>query len=108
MTKPLFILFIVLFNTAVYSQSVTHLYDAQVPVETRSEAALNQGFKDALTQVLIKLSGDRHTPTRPDIQANSTIGGEQNHAIGLQTGSIGDWQRCCYDLGKRFGDGGIT
>ncbi len=51
-----------------YTQTASDLYQAQVTVKQRGEEARQEGFRQALTQVLIKLSGDRQTPLQPAIQ----------------------------------------
>jgi hypothetical protein len=67
-------LFAVGFAPAVLAQRVegeraaaTGVYEAEVPVNTQTEAERNRAFGRALAQVLAKLSGDRGAPGRPGV-----------------------------------------
>lgn len=63
---------ILLCHSTLYAQTTVDLYQAEITVKNRSEVARNEGFKRGLTQVLIKLSGDRKAPLQPAIQQQLT------------------------------------
>jgi hypothetical protein len=70
MKKCLLILLLsaVWFSPIAHTQPLTDLYEAQVTLKNRSEVVRRDGFKQALTHVLIKLSGDRKRPLQTAIQ----------------------------------------
>ncbi len=51
------------------AQTVTGLYEAAVPVKGRDNETKNEGMQRALTQVLIKLSGNHQKFMQPEVQA---------------------------------------
>lgn len=63
---------ILLCHSTLYAQTTVDLYQAEITVKDHSEIARNEGFKHGLTQVLIKLSGDRKAPLQPAIQQQLT------------------------------------
>lgn len=65
-----------LLSPAIRSQSTFDLYEARLPVERVAETVQAPVLKQALTQVLVKLSGDQHLPLKPSIQ-NQLKQGEQ-------------------------------
>ncbi len=57
-----------LLSSAVQAEVVRDLYSAQVPVADRSQAELNRASGDALSQVLVKVSGSLEVLDNPAIQ----------------------------------------
>jgi hypothetical protein len=54
-----------LIPTAVFSEQVHNLHEAEVPVVSQGEEARHAGFVDAFETVLVKLSGRGETPRQP-------------------------------------------
>jgi hypothetical protein len=65
---PILLLSAIWFSPIAHTQPLTDLYEAQVTLKNRSEVVRRDGFKQALTHVLIKLSGDRKRPLQAAIQ----------------------------------------
>ena len=61
-----FISFLVIANA--YAVVVSDINTADIPVSDRSNSVLQQGFHQALNQVLIKISGNTGVPTLPAVQ----------------------------------------
>lgn len=68
---PFIFLFIFLLFNIAFVQAQTHdLYEGRVPIEKYHDPHSQENFKQAFTQVLIKLSGDAKKPRQTLIQAN--------------------------------------
>lgn len=46
---------------------ISNLYEAEVPVKTQERDERVEAYPEALSQVIIKLSGDRRAPSRPEL-----------------------------------------
>ncbi len=67
-TLPVFLLLMVA-GAALAERPLGHIYQAEVPLRDRSDAARQQAFQQAMAQVLVKISGYSGTPGFPAIQA---------------------------------------
>jgi len=52
----------------VAAVTITDLFEAEVPIETAQPESRGPAIKTALGMVLIKLTGDRNAPVRPEMQ----------------------------------------
>ncbi|MES9980136.1 MAG: DUF2066 domain-containing protein, partial [Candidatus Thiodiazotropha sp. 6PLUC5] len=53
--------------SSVYAESVTNLYEAEVPVSGQSAEARTKGIRDAFAGVLVKVSGDSSLRDNSDL-----------------------------------------
>jgi len=66
------LLVFVLCSASVHGVPLDTLYDAEVPVATGEDADRNRGFRDALAEVLVRITGKTDTARRPE--ANEILG----------------------------------
>ena len=56
-----------LWGVVAHGADISDLYEAEVPVKTQERAERIEVYPAALSQVIIKLSGDRRAPARPEL-----------------------------------------
>ncbi|MES9861971.1 MAG: DUF2066 domain-containing protein [Candidatus Thiodiazotropha sp. LLP2] len=65
--KPLFLALLLAVCSSAYAESVTNLYEAEVPVSGQGAEARTKGIRDAFAGVLVKVSGDSSLRSSPDL-----------------------------------------
>ncbi len=63
------ILLLLLATAPVQAEFVRDLYSAEVPVAGRQQAALDAASRDAMAQVLVKLSGSEEVLAFPEVKS---------------------------------------
>jgi uncharacterized protein len=88
------VLFFILFLPKAGAETVSNLYEAEVPVSGQTSEARAQGIREAFAAVLVKVSGDRSLVNNPDLsgllnRASSLIQQYRYKSLPSRSGTAG-------------------
>ncbi len=75
-------------SSPLFATEVTTLYEVAVPVSGQDRSERNRAIREAFADVLIKVTGDRGTPTQPELKdaLNDTLSYVQQYRYHKQKG----------------------